>query len=296
MNLNQLRAFAHLSHTLHYQRTAEELGVSQPSLSRTIRALEDELSVPLFERRGRNVVLTKYGSVFARHITQAMREVETGERCVRELADPSRMNIMISVSYYLSVGYLPALTRRYLDRHAVERYFFQFSQGNTPQVLEEVRGGVSEIGFCAYLEDQADIQFQPILRRPLCAVVPPGHPLAQKASTTLAEVSRYPMILSTDKTHFTEDLFRGKGLSLNVVLRMGEDYAIANLVGQRFGVSVLPQNEQLAACGVHLLPLEDREAFRTFYLVTSRNRVLSPQAEAFCSFALEESGKVAEAL
>lgn len=292
MNLNQLRAFAHLSHTLHYQRTAEELGVSQPSLSRTIRSLEDELSVPLFERRGRNVVLTKYGSVFARHITQAMREVETGERCVRELADPSRMNIMISVNYYLSAGYLPALTRRYLDRNPVERYFFQFSQGNTPQVVEEVRDGVSELGFCAYLEDQADIRFQPILRRPLCAVVPLGHPLAQKKSVTLAETSQYPMIFSTDKTHFMEDLFQKKGLSPTVVLRMGEDYAIANLVGQRFGIAVLPQNDQLAACGVRLIPLEDQDAFRNFFLITSSNRVLSPQAKAFYDFALEESGKL----
>lgn len=294
MNLNQLRAFAHLSHTLHYQRTAEELGVSQPSLSRTIRALEDELSVPLFERRGRNVVLTKYGSVFARHITQAMREVETGERCVREMADPARMNIMISVNYYLSVGYLPALARRYLDRNPVEHYFFQFSQGNTPQVVEEVRSGMSEMGFCAYLEDQADIQFQPILRRRLCAVVPLGHPLAQKASTTLTEVSRYPMIFSTDKTHFMEDLFQKKGLSPTVVLRMGEDYAIANLVGQRFGIAVLPGNDQLAACGVRLIPLEDEDAFRNFFLITSSNRVLSPRAKAFYDFALGESGKLAE--
>ncbi len=289
MNLTQLRVFAHLSRTLHYQRTADELGIAQPSLSRSIRALEEELGAPLFERRGRGVALSPYGTVFATHITAAIREVDTGVQRVRELADPARMNILLSVNYYLSSSYLPVLTRRYLDKNPAEHYFFQFSQGSTPRVLEEVRAGVSELGFCAYLDDQPDIRFEPILRRPLCAVVPPGHPLAGRERTSLAQVAQYPLILSTDRTHYLEDLFQAQGLAPEIVLRMGEDYAIANLVGQHFGVSLLPEDPQLAVCGVRLIPLEDRAAFRIFYLATSRTRVLSPQAQAFRRFALEES-------
>ena len=64
MNLNQLHYFVTLAHIEHYTRAAEMLSITQPSLSHAISMLEQELETNLFEKRGRNVVLTKYGKVF----------------------------------------------------------------------------------------------------------------------------------------------------------------------------------------------------------------------------------------
>lgn len=107
MNLHQLQYFDCLSQTLHYQRAAEQLGISQPALSRSISALEAELGVPLFERRGRGVELSRYGAAFASHISLAMQEINTGVTpCVRAgrsgsaYAEPGRE--------LYSGGFLPA--------------------------------------------------------------------------------------------------------------------------------------------------------------------------------------------
>lgn len=88
MNLNQLKYFDRLSYTLHYQHAAEQLGISQPALSRSISALEEELGAPLFDRTKRTVTLSECGQEFARHIRTAMREIETAEAAVHEMADP----------------------------------------------------------------------------------------------------------------------------------------------------------------------------------------------------------------
>lgn len=64
MNLNQLRYFVTLAHLEHYTKAAEELRISQPSLSHAISTLEKEIGTSLFRKQGRNVVLTKYGSFF----------------------------------------------------------------------------------------------------------------------------------------------------------------------------------------------------------------------------------------
>ena len=64
MNITQLRYFKLLAELQHYSYTAETLGIAQSSLSRSITALEDELGVNLFEKQGRNIRLTKYGTVF----------------------------------------------------------------------------------------------------------------------------------------------------------------------------------------------------------------------------------------
>lgn len=294
MNLYQLRAFSVLSQTLHYQRTADILNISQPSLSRTIRNLEDELGVPLFEKQGRNVKLTEYGTVMAAHVTRSVQELDLGLERIREMTDPDRMNIYLSVNYYLSMEYLPRLTASYLKEHPEKEYFFQFSQGNTPKILEELRKGTSELGFCSFMEDQPDIKYVPIIRIPLHVVCATDHPLAKKGSATFSEVAEYPLILSTDKTYFIDGLFQSRGLKPRVIFRMGEDHAIANLVRYNFGISVLPYSEQLNACGVVQVPLEDENAYRIFYLATCRNHSLSPAARAFYQYVRKAGEDILE--
>ena len=75
MTLRQLQHFENLARTQHYQRSAELLGISQPALSRSISSLELELGAPLFEKQGRNVVLNRFGRVFAEHIFTAIHEL-----------------------------------------------------------------------------------------------------------------------------------------------------------------------------------------------------------------------------
>lgn len=81
MTLNQLRYFRVLAKTEHYSKAADALGISQPSLSRAISLLEEELNVLLFTRRGRNVVLTDAGRALLRYVeagAAAMRDYRTG--------------------------------------------------------------------------------------------------------------------------------------------------------------------------------------------------------------------------
>ena len=64
MTLNQLGYFYQAAVLQHFNQAAEKMNISEPSLSRSIAALEDELGVTLFEKRGRNVILTKAGEIF----------------------------------------------------------------------------------------------------------------------------------------------------------------------------------------------------------------------------------------
>lgn len=76
MSLQQLRYFVTVAEEEHVTRAAERLHVSQPPVSRQIRALEDELGQALFERKGRGVVLTDYGRSFAARANAILREVD----------------------------------------------------------------------------------------------------------------------------------------------------------------------------------------------------------------------------
>lgn len=285
MTLTQLKHFESLSKTQHYQRSAELLGISQPALSRSIGALELELGAPLFERRGRNIALSRFGRVFAEHIGTALYELDQGVTRVRELSDPEKGQIDISLTYAIANIYFPKLLQEYAKKADLSKLHFQFRQVNTPNVLEHIQEGLSEIGFCAYMEDRPEIRFYPLMECPLCLAVPPEHPLAERKSIRLEEVAPYPLILSVDQTHYTEELLRSRGLEPIVVCRMGEDRSIANLVASGLGASILPYDPQLSVCGVRLITIRDTS--RAFYMVVSKTRSLSATAKQFVDFVLK---------
>lgn len=84
MNLSQLYYFRKLSELQHYTKAAKELYITQPALSDAIRSLEKELGVPLFQREGRNVKLTRYGKEFSAYVHDALRELDKGIAIMHE--------------------------------------------------------------------------------------------------------------------------------------------------------------------------------------------------------------------
>ncbi len=78
MNLTHLRYFAELAHTHHYTRAAQNLCITQPSLSHAIFKMEEELGVPLFEKSGKNTVLTVFGEQFLRSVESSLKTLDNG--------------------------------------------------------------------------------------------------------------------------------------------------------------------------------------------------------------------------
>ena len=76
MNLNHLRYFVTLAKFQHDTKTADMLSITQPSLSHAMASLENELGVALFEKSGRNVVLTKYGKIFLEDVTDVLNRLD----------------------------------------------------------------------------------------------------------------------------------------------------------------------------------------------------------------------------
>ena len=85
MNLNQLQYFKILAQEEHYTRAAQMLSITQPSLSHAIAQLEEELGTRLFEKKGRNIVLTRYGKLFLPYVEESLEVLEEGVHRTWEL-------------------------------------------------------------------------------------------------------------------------------------------------------------------------------------------------------------------
>ena len=101
MNLDHLRYFVKLAEVGHYTKAAEQLCIAQPSLSHAMRTLETELGVPLFERSGRNTVLTRYGREF---LHCAQRTLATLDQGVGSLQHSAQGEGLIRLGFVRALG------------------------------------------------------------------------------------------------------------------------------------------------------------------------------------------------
>ena len=137
MTLNQLNYFYQAAMLQHFNQAAEKLNISQPSLSRSITALEDELGITLFEKSGRNVVLTKAGKIFLEHVTQILDDVKRAELKMHQLATDGGQHT-VTFDANGGEGSMAAQTFEYgvdetLTANSFNRANFKFTDWNTAE-------------------------------------------------------------------------------------------------------------------------------------------------------------------
>ncbi|MBR4313550.1 MAG: LysR family transcriptional regulator, partial [Lachnospiraceae bacterium] len=98
MNLTELTYFNEVANTSHFTKAAENLNVSQPALSRTIKHLEKELKVPLFIKKGRNVTLSNYGEALYKHSQSILDEIKSISSEINDLKEVTNNTVSILVN------------------------------------------------------------------------------------------------------------------------------------------------------------------------------------------------------
>src|SRR5215475_6223711 len=134
-----LESFRVAGRLQHVTRAAQELGTSQPALSRALARLQADLGVPLFERVGRSLRLTRYGEVFLARVERALGEIEDGRRELLDLAEPERGTVSFGFLRTLGAKYIPDLVRRFTVAHPKVR--FTFVQNNSAAIEGELERG-----------------------------------------------------------------------------------------------------------------------------------------------------------
>ena len=124
MNLQQLYYFRKLAEVQHYTEAAKALYITQPSLSDSISSLENELSVALFQKKGRGIELTKYGQEFYQYVNQALGVLEHGIAIMKEKSD--------LVTGTIDVGCIPTLLGDFLP-NALDRFMLHVGKQRRPR-------------------------------------------------------------------------------------------------------------------------------------------------------------------
>lgn len=195
MNLSQLYYFKKLAELQHYTKAAKELFITQPTLSNSISSLEKELGIPLFEKDGRNVKLTRYGQEFYGYANDAIRSLEKGIALAREHAGSPTGTIDIGTVYTIQGDYLPALIKAYRDQFG-QCTSVSVYQGLTLPLIEDLENDRYEIVFTAYVPNKPDLTFIPVVSQKFVAIVHRSHPLAWRDSLSIKDLDQTTPVLT----------------------------------------------------------------------------------------------------
>ena len=293
MNLDYLRYFVKLADVRHYTKAAEQLCITQPSLSHAIRLLEAELGVPLFEKTGRNTTLTGFGEEF---LECAKRTLDTLDQGVASLQRSAQGEGLIRLGFLrvLGIDYIPRLAARFLEINRDKNIHFEFHTDRTQGLLDGLLDRRYDLIVCSEPGPELHLTAIPVTRQDLVLIVPKGHPLGLRHSVDLAEALPYPQVYfarGSGLREVVDGLFAAAGGTPWIAYETEEDQVIAGLVAQGFGIAVVPYMDLLLKLDLAILEISAPPYKREFFLVHDDRVFLPPAAQDFRQFVLDNRTK-----
>ena len=186
-DLRQLRHFVVLAHTLNYRKAAEQLHMAQPPLSASIRRLEDQLGVQLFERNRRGTALTPAGLIALPHAEMAVHHAREFVSVAKAAAEGARGQLRLGFVGSATYELLPQLVQ--LMHEALPEVELELSEGPTSSLCAMLRTGDLDAALLRYPVTQTEgVHLRPLNEDALVVALPQGHALATRKRLRLLDL------------------------------------------------------------------------------------------------------------
>jgi LysR family hydrogen peroxide-inducible transcriptional activator len=273
-----------VARTGSFTKAAEDLGITQPSLSDQIARLEQGLGAPLFERLHRRIELTPLGEAI---LGKAKALVEDAA-ALPDVFDQARAGVRGP----LRVGSIPTILPYYLApklRGFLDRYpdvDLHVREGRTAELVEQVLEGVIDVAVLSLPVSAAGLVMKELFRDPLYLAVPEHHALAKAKTVLLRQFTEERLLILKDG-----HCLRDETLSLCDHTRMrfvaqcevDQFVTIFELIRAGFGVSIVPDMARSLSHGCRLVELEPKASRKVGYIRLER-RYVSKAIEAFTGY------------
>ncbi|MDB5869432.1 MAG: transcriptional regulator, LysR family [Polaromonas sp.] len=287
MEIRQLRYFLDIAQTEHLTQSAQNLFVTQSTLSHGLRQLEQELGVNLFDRLGRGLKLSQAGSEFRVYATRALKEIEAGRMA---LADLSGLQ-----SGKLTVGAFPTFLNT-----VVPATVAAFSQAH-PGVMVEVRDlragaiealllrGELDLGIAFHPTEHEEIETEPLFDERMLLVVGASHRLAGRRSLAMKALAGLPLALlprSFATRRLIDASLRQANVAPTVRVEMDSVESLLGVCRHSDLASIVPERAARQAPDLHAIALTEPQLVRHAGILWRRGASRSAAARAFAALLL----------
>ncbi|MCW9047569.1 MAG: LysR family transcriptional regulator [Gammaproteobacteria bacterium] len=294
----QFQVFEAIYRLGSFTRAAEELFLTQPTVSMQIKKLAEAIGLPLFEHVGRNVEPTEAG----RQVYAACRGMfETLSNLEMKISDMKglkrgrlRMGV-ITTAKYLAPEMLGEFS------HIYPGIDLSLKVTNRDSILRRIRANEDDLYIMGQApEGDIEVEAFPFAPNPLVVMAPRDHPLVSRKNISLQEIAREPFIIREPGSGIRDAMFKAfdaAGVRPEVRMEIGNNEAIKHAVAGGLGLSVLSLHT-LSLEGVDgpvaLLDVEGFPVLRNWYIVYPKGKELSMVAQTFLDFVIGSEAKIRE--
>ena len=291
INLHHLRVFYMAAKYESCTAAAQKLCVTQPAITAQIRKLEDQCSLKLFKKRGRNIHLTDEGTAlfhYARRIFECEREVEDA---IEEMRKLKRGVLRLGTTKTYARYFMPVLISTFHETYPQIK--IHLDEGSSLDMTQSLVGLKNEVVVIAMAAENPAVTFIPLSHEKLVLIMAPSHPLANKAAVSVRELAGEPIIMKEAGSGTrlkVNGLFERYGCDLNSLMETSNAEFIKQLVQQGEGFSFLVKEAvatELQEKKLVSVPLMEEELYLDVSIAYLKNEHLSRPAQAFVDILLE---------
>lgn len=281
--LKQLRAFCYAAQLKSMSRAAEQMFLSQPSISLLIQSLEKDFGQSLFVRKGPRIELTAEGTILFDMSLPLVEGLETLPENFEEKCNHSVIgNLKIAAVEAIILYILPDIIKRYTD--AYPDIHIKLNNCAAALGVEKVRNGEVDFAIGSTLNVPDDVVYLPIYSFDPVLIMPVGHPLANNKQISMQDISQYGLILSPQHMstwQIVDSVFKQYNVDYKVTLEAGGWEVLKKYVENGLGISIVTDICLSGKEKLDCVPLTKYFPKRTYGLFLRRGKVLSPAAREF---------------
>jgi DNA-binding transcriptional LysR family regulator len=200
--------------------------------------------------------------------------------------------IDIGYVFPLANYYIPHKVRSFLDTPGNEHVTFGFTQNRTSSIIRDLKNGKLDVGFCAYSENEEELEFVPILKQEMVIITSNEHPLADKKELSIRELANYPVI-GYDRISglggYTNRLYRSLGIKPDILCECSDENSIQALVREQFGIALVARVDILNEKYLKIHSVSDAELIHYVNIAWLKNHYLMPATKRFIDFMISGS-------
>jgi LysR family transcriptional regulator, low CO2-responsive transcriptional regulator len=292
ITVTQLTAFLAVVRGGSVTAAADELVVTQPSVSSAIAALGRELGCELFERAGRGIRLTEAGLAFRPYAEDVVGLLEDGRHAAREAADVAARRMRIAAVTTAAESFVPPLMREFATRHP--DVDLTLDVGNREYVFDRVLGHLADVAISGRPPADERLVAEPLLENQIACITAPDDPLAAEGPVGAEALAHRAWLLrepGSGTRALGEQFLEDRGLRPNT-LTLGSNGAIKQAARAGLGVSLLSRaavDAELKAGWLGEIALRDGPESRPWFVLHCAVGPLRPAAQEFIAFVREEA-------
>jgi LysR family transcriptional regulator, low CO2-responsive transcriptional regulator len=293
--LHQLKVFEATARHSSFTRAAEELFLTQPTVSMQVKQLTKAIGLPLFEQVGKKLYLTEAGKQLFATCEDIFVKLDQLEMTIADLKGMKQGKLRIAV-ITTTKYFMPRLLGPFCQLYP--GIDVALTVTNHEQVIERLAHNQDDLYVMSQLPEHIDVKAYPFLENPLVVVAPRNHPLANERNIPLKRLVEEMFIMrepgSGTRRSF-QQLLDTHNLSVRVRLELGSNEAIKQAIAGQLGLSVLSRHtltsdsEDLTILDVEGFPLP-----RQWYIVSLSGKQLSVVAKTFLEYLQEAAAQLSQ--